>query len=682
MIRRRTILRAISLAAALPAVTALPSFLRAQTAEQATAQPLAMSVFEMPALVQRLQTVAALIASGQRAEAEAAISAAVSQSPDDPATLFLMAATYALQGKDEVALHALSKAGEKGFTDAALPGAIPGFAALANDQRYATILARIAANAAAQPPKRAADVKDGKAVVDDGNSVWDPRRAAIISAFAFAAAPASNEVPAIKENAALSSLVQSGKAAGNTGDLYDNRDQGHARLDATLFRDLAAIDYAEAARKRGLNDGPNQWMRFNATTVGNCSKALVAGPAWRSLPRLLLSQGGGAMALFDQYVSGMLYVYPAHRDHDPEPGDVFQANTPYMIISQGSSSSDLPFVAAVLQMLAALKPEVKSALRQSGLLMPTVQMIFRRGQSWVGSDADYLSGAAHPSAFDASKMNVDEMVARAQALTLGEVPALVALKVEEEDRPVRGVTLFEPDSPVLFDTPAAIARAFRSTDQRMRLVVSAKAIPLPGQERPQKLIWTLLRGNENAVAIRELTPDGAKAEIIVDWQQRRRVPGRPDLMSDRIDIGVFADNGKQISAPSFISVVLPGDQRREYDDQGRPRRIEYTPSALANRYVDPAIFPRLGWTDTYRYDGAGRLMGWTREEAGQRRDYKADGALVVEKDSLGRAVRARVVAYTAEAAPGGRPKIVEKETGEERRYVYDGDGDLIGKAAP
>jgi hypothetical protein len=53
--------------------------------------------------------------------------------------------------------------------------------------------------------------------------------------------------------------------------------------------------------------------------------------------------------------------------------------------------------------------------------------------------------------------------------------------------------------------------------------------------------------------------------------------------------------------------------------------------------------------------------------------------LVVEKDKLGRAVRGRPVSYVAEAAPDGRPKIVEKETGEERRYIYDGDRDLIGK---
>jgi hypothetical protein len=257
----------------------------------------------------------------------------------------------------------------------------------------------------------------------------------------------------------------------------------------------------------------------------------------------------------------------------------------------------------------------------------------------------------------------------------------VVLVVEDEDKPAPGVSTFEPDSPVLFDTPAAIARAFRTTAQTMRLVVQAKPMALQGREAPQEIVWRLLRGNDRDVSIRPLSPDGARAEITVAWQPRRRVPGRPDLMSDRVDIGVFARRGDVISAPSFVSVLLPGDQRREYDEAGRPVRIEYTPPVLANRYVDPAVFARLGWSDSYRHDSEGQLLGWTRERDGERTEFTGDGWLVVERDKLGRAVRAREVRYVVERTEAGRAQVKEQETGKERRVVYAGDGDMIGKPA-
>jgi hypothetical protein len=660
-----------ALAAALSMPVALPR------AWSQTVPP-AMSVFDLPALVQQIRLVTAMAAAGQGADAEAAVTAALGQAPGDPARLFLMAVTYALGGKTEVALHALDKAAGAGFAEASLVSAVTALAQLAGDARFQAALQRIASNAPAGQAAQALVVGDGPALVDASNTVWDGRRGVLLSRFTFSARSTA-QVPAIAGDPALSARIAAGEAAGNRGDLYDNRDQGHARLDPSQFHDVAFVDYAEAARQRGLHDGPNVWMRFNAPSVGNCSKALVSGPAWRSMARLMLTQPGGPAALFDQYVNAMLYVYPAHRDHDPDPGDVFPANTPYMIASQGSSGSDLPFVSAVLKILAALKPEVKRTLAASGLLMPTVQMIFRRGQSWVKGADDYLSGAAHPSVFDAAAMNEPEMVARAAALTLDTVPPLVALSVVEEDKPVPGVEVFEPDSQAMFDTPAAIARAFRTTSRTMRLVVEAKPLFLPGSEVRQELVWTLLRGSDREVSIRPLAEDGSKAEITVGWQARRRVPGRPELMSDRIDIGVFGRNGEVISAPSFVSVVLPGDQRRDYDEAGRPLQIEYTPPALAGRYVDPAIFARLGWSDTYRYDAKGNPTGWTRERGGERIEYSRDGARIVERDTSGRPVRARLVRYTVERSEAGRPQVKEQETGADRRYVYSDDRDMIGR---
>jgi len=74
--------------------------------------------------------------------------------------------------------------------------------------------------------------------------------------------------------------------------------------------------------------------------------------------------------------------YPEHRDHDVGLngdgggyGDVYPTNTPYLIASQGSSGSDQPFMRAIPFTLAAFRPEVKKKLVETGLLMPTIQMI-------------------------------------------------------------------------------------------------------------------------------------------------------------------------------------------------------------------------------------------------------------------------------------------------------------------
>lgn len=647
-------------------------FARADNAGQSA------TVFAMPQVMERLQILTALASAGRAADGLTMAGQGISAATNDPTARFTMAYAYALNGMPDKSIEALGKAADLGFAQPALVAAIGNLGSLANNDAFKQVAGRIQAAASKVATKSPGTVSDRTATVDEANTVWDDRRGVLVSAFAFAAGKPGQAPAAIPSNPALSKLIADGRAAGNSGDLYDNRDGGHSKLERNANGELTFVEYGPLAKQYRVNDGANLFLRFNAPTVGNCSKALVSGPLWRSLPRLVLTQPIGPMSLFDQYIRNMLYVYPAHHDHDPEMGDLFPANTPYMIVSQGSSGSDMPFVEAVAQILAAFRPDVKSALVQSGLLMPTTQMIFRRGQSWVKNDEDYLSGAAHPSVFDSGAMSVTRMVALAQSLTIADVPPLVALEVVKEDEPARGRETFEPDTSVLFTTPAAIARVYRTTARAMHLTVRARTIGLPSQPKNEpKLIWRLLRGNEAEVSIIP-SADGAQADISIGWQQRRRVPGRPELSSNRVDIGVFADNGRQLSAPSFISVLLPSDQRRAFTENSAPLKIEYSPSELDKRYVDPAIFPRLGWTDTYSYDGTGRLLGWVRTRDGTTAKYTRDGARVEEEDSLGRPVRARIVSYGLKAGDG-RSQIVESDTDREIRYSYESDTDKFGK---
>ena len=76
-----------------------------------------------------------------------------------------------------------------------------------------------------------------------------------------------------------------GRAAGNHGDLYDNRDRGHSKLDPGAHPQLAFVGYSEAARAADLDYGLNESLAFDHPTFGNSSTAITDGALWRSLPR-------------------------------------------------------------------------------------------------------------------------------------------------------------------------------------------------------------------------------------------------------------------------------------------------------------------------------------------------------------------------------------------------------------
>jgi len=271
-------------------------------------------------------------------------------------------------------------------------------------------------------------------------------------------------------------LVFEGRAAGNHGDLYENRDRGHSRLPPEAHPQLTHVAYDAEAREAGLDYGLAGPVLFDAPLIGNSSTAVKAGPLWRSLPRLALGQPGGAQHLYQNYLAGQIHVYPEHRDHDPEHGDLIPANTPYFLISQGSSGSDRPHLEALAMILAAFRPETKAFLYRNQLLAPTVQMVLRRSLTAVRSRSAYLSGLAHPSVIPRDQINLMRMVQLANALTPETVPPMVRLAVLSEEDAVEGIDYFgEGLSERLFDTPAAIARIWRSHAYRRSMTVSAEA---------------------------------------------------------------------------------------------------------------------------------------------------------------------------------------------------------------
>jgi hypothetical protein len=259
---------------------------------------------------------------------------------------------------------------------------------------------------------------------------------------------------------------------------------------------------------------------------------------------------------------------------------------------------------------------------------------------------------------------------------------MVQLAVAEEDQATAGIDYFAPPTigERLFDTPSAIARLVRATRYMRRLVVDAGATKDPNG-RPLTFRWVVLRGDADRIKIAPLDKAGTKAAIEIPWHERRPVPTSPGLTTDRVDIGVFADNGAALSAPAFVTFFYPGNQKRSYDKDGHIRCIDYDSADLRKRYVDPALFPVQEWRDCYEYDTAMRLIGWNRVKAGSVQRFTRNGEKVVEEDRQGRPVLAERVRYELDVLKSGPPRVVQVPAGAMVRYVYRGPDDRIGTAS-
>ncbi len=257
-------------------------------------------------------------------------------------------------------------------------------------------------------------------------------------------------------------------------------------------------------------------------------------------------------------------------------------------------------VDAVVEILAAFHPDVKAFLTEKGLIAPTVQWIFRRGQKSITTDEDYLSGKAHPSVFDPASLDTSAMIEIAHDLKVEDVPPLVRLRVTDESLGLVGRDVFLPvATETLFDTPSAIARVIDSTAYDKRLVINAGATVDPNG-RPLTFRWVVLSGDADRIAIHPLDASGSSAEIVVPWHERHTLPWQPSITTDRVDIGVFASNGIHWSAPAFISLLYPGNEKRTYRADGQIAEVDYDDPDYRQRYVDPVLIPVRNWRDVYR----------------------------------------------------------------------------------
>ena len=419
--------------------------------------------------------------------------------------------------------------------------------------------------------------------------VWAGDPPAASSAPATGTAPGTSTAPATRpgitgEASPTGELLRKwdseGTAAGNMGDWYDNRDRGHSMLGLKPYPQVQLHPYTPEERKTN-SDWALQPIVLPKVVFGNSSTA-AAPPQGGSNPRTLYASPGGLRLGYAQYRRNNIYMYPAHHDFTAGRngfnggyyGDLYPTNSPYLIISLGSSGSDQPFMKAIPFTLAAFRPDVKAKLVADGLLMPTLQMILRASSKQVKEPADYLTGKAHPPVFNGGDVDALKMVKMAHEMEVGAIPPEVELKVVEEDTAQPGRDYCDPYSEEIGDTPGVIARVFRATTATRRMVVSAVETKDPNG-RPLKFEWVVLQGDPAKVTIKPQNEGGSVAEITIGYHDRGPSASVKDIASNRVDIGVFAHNGAYYSAPAFVTSFTLDSEGRTYDAGGRLLEIGY-----------------------------------------------------------------------------------------------------------
>lgn len=376
----------------------------------------------------------------------------------------------------------------------------------------------------------------------------------------------------------LNQWQREGTAAGLGAFKYENRDGGHSLFDLKTYPQLQLLAATDEERAAKRDTGPaNQVRPF--PVFGNCSMAAPADKGG-SLPRIYLSAQQGFDFLAHQYLHNNLYFYPEHQDYDPGShglpgwGDLYPANTPFLVISQGSSYTDQPFLQAFVSTAAAFPPETQALLIKNRILVPTLQSLFRRSNRMVKSEEDYLQGKAHPPVFEPAQIDEEKMILLAHGMTRSTVPPVVVLEMLKEDNVTPDRDFYEAAAmkdEKLGTTPFAIARLFRGSQKQRHYTLSArKTADL--MARPLTWKWVLLQGDPARVKI-EPGADGREASITVDWHPALQASN--GITSHRVDIGVFAHNGMGWSAPAILSVYMLPNEARFYDERGRLEEIGY-----------------------------------------------------------------------------------------------------------
>ncbi len=322
------------------------------------------------------------------------------------------------------------------------------------------------------------------------------------------------------------------------GDLYMNRDRDHSpngpeakRRFLAEFPGLTEVRFDFEGRRRGLDlNAPN--VVFPYPAFGNCSRAFVGGPYWRSLPRALMTTELSRLEFMKNlYLSNQIWVFPANADVPPagSHGDVFASITPYWLTTAGASWSDLPYLRAALLASGSFQPVVKASLVRRRLLAPTIMTLIRKSLASVAGEDDYTSAKAHPSALPPRGVDTNRLQRAAAAMTLSSIPPLAPVTVTPAP------TADAPSFPELtYRSPFAWAFVLRSADSARTFTIAAA-----GADE-----FRFVQTHGEPVEIERVRPN----EVKVSLQKEKVSP------TNRVDIAVFGRNeGTGFGAPSYVS---------------------------------------------------------------------------------------------------------------------------------
>ncbi len=321
------------------------------------------------------------------------------------------------------------------------------------------------------------------------------------------------------------------------GDLYMNRDRDHSpngaeakRKFLASFPGLTEVRFDFEGRRRGLDlNAPN--VVFTYPTFGNCSRAFVGGPYWRSISRALVTTEVANLDFMKNlYLLNQVWVFPANADVPPvgTHGDVFASITPYWLTTAGASWSDLPYLRAALLASGSFTPVVKAGLIRRHLLAPTIMTLIRKSLVAVAGEDDYTSPKAHPTALPPQGVDTNRLQKAAAAMTLQSIPPLAPITVETP--PLAEETVL-PE--LTYRSPFAWAFVLRGQANERAFTITAT-----GAEE-----FRFVQTHGESVTLETLAPNAVKVTI-----DKARVSP-----TNRVDIAVFGRNaGTGFGAPSYV----------------------------------------------------------------------------------------------------------------------------------
>ena len=640
------------------------AILSAAAACAVAAEEKPLPVWRMPQVwtrhVQLRQRLIDVLKRGDAAMMEDICREALSVIPGDATWHYNLACALAQRGAPS-AIDELEKAVTFGFHDADGIAKDPDLARIRENPRFLELVEKarslIGKPGYGHPEIRPSAVLPGaNLVLNETNVVWNFDTGMFVAKFnvvepavpiASLAAGFEKSKPGAPERPNVVAWISEGTAAGNLGDLYVNRDARHSMLKLSDHPGIINVQYGPAARAAHVDDNHPNTLFPNCAVFGNISRARTKGPFWRSLARATLTDPGLAPRMNLCYRNNQFWVIPAHMDYGKRDiGDVFPGAAPFQTISVGSSWSDLDFLRVALAASASFQRATKQSIIRRHLMGPTLQWLIRSTYKGVATEEDYLSSLAHPTVFEGFNLDPLRLVEKAHALRPEQIPPVVSLNIVNSRTnplhyPVAGRDYPDTVAEVLYATSSAICIVLRAPAGSRTFLFHARADGLSAPDDSASFTWRVVHGDISAVRIQApegesgTSPEKGFAQITIDRRSIKK----------RIDVACFAKaGGTEWGAPSIISFYPIPQEARTYRPDGLIDSIDYSnPEGV---YSDPAISLPRHWKDTYSYDDAGMLLGWTRSYNGKDvASFTVAGDRIVERNADGSPAKAVHVRY-------------------------------------